>query len=124
MKTYRGMIKASEAGVVLDAGGIEVKIEGDREKFAPLDGLFTTIIGEQSGDTIRNAAPALQPEAAAAASSGTARFEQVIAEIKSKGESFLALPWVLGLRPGFRTENGDQTEDPAVIIVARPGQEI
>ncbi len=58
---------------------MEVKLEGEPEKFAALDGLFTTVTGEQKGDTIRNASPMLQPEAAVAAASGAELFEPVIA---------------------------------------------
>ena len=122
MKTYRGIVRVGAAGAVLEAGGVEVRLEGAREKFAPLDGLFTTVSGEQSGDTILGAAPALQPEAAEAASDGAERFEPVIAEIRARSESLSSIPGVLGARPGYRTADGELTEEPAVIIITRPGE--
>src|SRR5262249_7646584 len=64
MGTYRGIVRTEGVDVVLDAGGVKVKLEGGREQFAALNGVFTTIVGEQDGNVIRNAAPAAQPEAA------------------------------------------------------------
>ncbi len=121
MNTFRGIVRVKESDIVLDAGGVEVRLEGDREKFVPLDGLFTTVTGEQSGDAIHGAAPALQPESAAAAAGGAELFEPVIAEIKAKGASLAALPGVVGVRPGFRTANGEPTDEPAIIVVTEPG---
>jgi len=124
MKMYRGVVKVRESSVVLEAGGVEVRLEGDLEKFAPLDGLFTTVTGEQSGDAIRDAAPALQPESAVAASDGAELFEPIIAQIKARGESLMAVPGVIGVRPGFRTANGELTDEPAIIVVTRPGAQV
>jgi len=109
---------------VLDAGGVEVRLEGESEAFAPLNGLFTTITGEQAGDVIRNAVPAMRPESAAAASEGGELFEPVIAEIKARGANLSALPGVLGVRPGYRTVNGEPTDEPTIILVTKPGEAV
>lgn len=124
IKTYRGIVRVNEGGVILDAGGVEIRLEGDREKLAPLNGLFTTVNGVQEGDTIRDAAPALQPEAAAAEASGAELFEPVIAAIKANEAVLRAIPGVLGVRPGFRTLDGELTQEPAIIVVTKPDEQV
>jgi phosphatidylserine/phosphatidylglycerophosphate/cardiolipin synthase-like enzyme len=122
MKTFRGVVRVEETGIFLDAGGVEVRLVGERERFVPLDGLFTTIVGEQDGDAIRDAAPALQPEAAAVAATGAARFEPVIAALTSRGDELRAIPGVVGARPGFRSSGGELTEEPAIIVAVDPSR--
>ncbi|MGH9966688.1 MAG: phospholipase D-like domain-containing protein [Pyrinomonadaceae bacterium] len=124
IKAYRGIVRVNDSDVILDAGGVEIRLEGDREKFVPLNGLFTTVNGVQEGDTIRNAAPALQPEAAAAEASGAELFEPVIAAIKANAPALLEIPGVFGVRPGFRTLNGELTQEPAIIVITKPGEKV
>ena len=124
IKTYRGIVRVDAGDVILDAGGVEIRLEGDREKFAPLNGLFTTINGVQEGDTIRNAAPALQPEAAAAEASGAELFEPVIAAIKANEAALRSIPGVFGVRPGFRTLDGELTQEPAIIVVTKLDEQV
>lgn len=124
MQTYRGIVRTEATGVVLEAGGVKVRLEGDLERFTPLNGLFTTVIGEQDGDVIRHAAPALLPEAAGVAASGAALFEPVIAVIKTNGDALRTISGVFGVRPGFRTSGGELTQEPAIIIVTKPGESI
>ena len=123
-KTYRGIVRVIQDRIVLDAGGVEVTLEGDREKLSSLDGLFTSISGVQVGDTIRNASPNLQPEAAVAEAGGAELFEPVIAAIKANSESLLGIPGVFGVRPGFRSAEGELTDEPAIIVVTEPGKEV
>jgi phosphatidylserine/phosphatidylglycerophosphate/cardiolipin synthase-like enzyme len=124
MKTYNGVVRVGEAGVTLNAGGVEVRLEGDREQFLPLDGLTATLTGEQEGDTIRNAAPAPRPEHAPAADGDAAPLDPAVAAIKSKGETLRKTPGVFGVMPGFRTSGGEQTDEPAIIVLTRPGEEV
>lgn len=123
-KTYRGIIRVDETGVSLNAGGVKVRLEGDREKFAPLNGLFATVTGDQEGDIIRNAAPVLQPEAATIASSGAELFAPVIAAVRANQAAFGAITGVLGVTPGFRTLDGELTQEPAIIFVTIPGANV
>lgn len=122
MKTYRGIVRVGESGVTLEAGGIVIRLEGDRERFAPLNGLFTTVNGEQDGDIIRNAAPAPQPESAAIPSSGIELFQPVTAAIRANEAALRAIPGVFGVRPGFRTLDGQWTQEPAIILVTKPDE--
>ena len=82
----------------------------------------TYITGEQVGDIIRNAAPVPQTEAAAADDGEL--FGPVIAEIKARTGELMAIPGVIGIRPGFRTVDGESMEEPAIIVVTRPGADI
>lgn len=123
-RTFRGTIRIDEAGVSMNAGGVDVRLDGEREKFVPLNGFFTSITGRQEGDTIRNAAPVVEPEAAAAASSGAQLFAPVIEAVKANHASLMRMPGVLGVTPGFRTQNGEQTETPAIIVVMKPAEPI
>ena len=109
MSTYTGIVRVGEKDVILDAGGVKVRLEGDRENFSQLDGLHITVVGEQDGDTIRNAAPALRSEAHAARSSGDELFDPVIAVVKANAEALRAVPGVFAVSPGFRAAAGELT---------------
>lgn len=124
MSTYSGIVRVREEDVILDAGGVKVRLEGDRENFSQLDGLRITVVGEQDGDTIRNAAPALRPEAYAARSNGDELFEPVIAVVKANAEALRAVPGVFAVSPGFRTDAGELAQDPAIIILTKPGERV
>ncbi len=50
------------------------------------------------------------------------RFEPVIEAIRQKGDLLRQIVGVFGIRPGFRTLNGEMTEEPAIIVVTWPGQ--
>jgi phosphatidylserine/phosphatidylglycerophosphate/cardiolipin synthase-like enzyme len=117
-------VRTEGTGIVLDTGGVTVRLEGDLEKFAPLNGLFTSVVGELDGEVIRSASPALLPEAAAPASSGAELFEPVIAAIKARGDALRTTSGVFGVRPGFRTSRGEPTHEPAIIIVTKPGESV
>jgi hypothetical protein len=124
IKTYRGIVRVGNSGVTLEAGGIVIRLEGDRERFAPFNGLFTTVNGKQDGDIIRNAAPAPQPESAAIPSSGIALFQPVIAAIRANEAALRSIPGVFGVRPGFRTLDGQLTQEPAIILVTKSDERV
>ena len=111
MKTYRGIIRVSEHEVVLDAGGVEVILDGNRDQFAPLDGLQTVIKGEQQGNVIRQATLAAQPESVQEQDP----FEPVIAVINAQMDRLMAIPGVFGVRPGISAD--PQTPVTPVIVV-------
>lgn len=52
------------------------------------------------------------------------RFEPVIETIQNQGDTLRNLAGVLGVRPGFRIENGRVTDEPAIIVVTQPRAEI
>jgi len=53
---------------------------------------------------------------------GIMLFEPVIEVIRQKGDLLRQIVGVFGIRPGFRTLNGEMTEEPAIIVVTWPGQ--
>lgn len=120
-KIFRGIVHVGESDVSLDANGVEVVLDGDRERFRPLDGLFAAVTGQQDGGVIRNAAPLPQAETAEAESEGPDAFAPVIAAIKSQLHTLTASPGVLGVTPGFRTSGSDLPEDVAIVVVIEPG---
>jgi phosphatidylserine/phosphatidylglycerophosphate/cardiolipin synthase-like enzyme len=118
MKTYRGIVRVREQEVVLDAGGVEVILDGNRDQFAPLNGLQTVIKGEQQGNVIRQATLAAQPE------SGQEQdpFEPVIAVINAQMARLMAIPGVFGVRPGISA--GPQTPVKPVIVVVMDSDQL
>ena len=124
MNTYRGIVRVEGASIYLDAGGVVVRVEGNPEKFTSLNGLFTTITGDQSGDVIRNAAPVSRPEFESAELSEAQEFEPVIAAIKTHGTSLRAIPGVFEIRPGYRMSADGSKQEPAVILLTKPGETV
>jgi len=124
MKNYYGIIRIEDAKVTLEAGGIKVRLEGNQEEFFPREGLFTLVNGEQYGDTIRNAKLSFQPESAFSEPSENGIFAPVIALIESKAADLSSLDGVFGVRPGFRTIDGELTEEPAIIVITKPGEPV
>lgn len=120
-KIYRGIVHVAENGVLLDANGVEVVLEGDRERFRPLDGLFTAITGQQDGNVIRNAAPLPQAETAAAETEDQQQLAPVIAAIKTHLPALMAIPGVIAVTPGFRTSTDGLPEVIAIVVVTTPG---
>ena len=120
-KIFRGIVHVAESGVSLDANGVEVVLEGDPERFRPLDGLFAAVTGQQEGNVIRNAAPVVQPESAAAEAEGPDVFGPAIAAIRSQLPSLMAIDGVVGVTPGFRTPESDSPENVAIVVVIKPG---
>ena len=53
---------------------------------------------------------------------GASRFAPVIQAVKIHAEALRAIPGVFGVRPGFRIVGGELTEEPAIIVVTRPGE--
>lgn len=120
-KTYRGLIEVDGTQITLTTGGVKVRLEGDRDKLAALNGLFAAVNGEQQGDIIQNATPAPEAETTAAESSGAETFAPVFAAIKANSPALIAIPGVVGVTPGFRSSAGDLTDEPVIIVVTRPG---
>lgn len=121
-KIFRGIVHLTETqGVSLDANGVEVVLDGDRERFRPLDGTFAAVTGRQEGNVIRNAAPLPQTETVEAEAEGPDVFAPVIAAIKSQFPALMAIPGVVGVTPGFRTSGDDAREDVAIVVVTEPG---
>lgn len=120
-KIYRGVVHIAENKVLLDANGVEVVLDGDRERFRPIDGLFSAITGQQEGNVIRNAAPLPQAETVEAEADDSQVFAPVIAAIKSHLPTLMAIPGVVGVTPGFRTSSDDMSADAAIIVVTKPG---
>jgi phosphatidylserine/phosphatidylglycerophosphate/cardiolipin synthase-like enzyme len=120
-KIYRGVVHVAENKVLLDANGVEVVLDGDRERFRPIDGLFSAITGQQEGNVIRNAAPLPQAETAEAEADDSQVFAPVIAAIKSHQPALMAIPGVVGVTPGFRSSSDDISADAAIIVVTKPG---
>ncbi len=122
MPVYRGIVRIKEGKCTLDANGIIVNLEGDLSLFKSLDGIFTAVAGEQQGDSIRNAVPASLPEAAAVDTDSSTNLEPVIAAIKSVHEQLLAIPGVLGVRPGF-SEDDAAPPAPVIVVITDPGKD-
>ncbi|HEU4432060.1 MAG TPA: phospholipase D-like domain-containing protein [Pyrinomonadaceae bacterium] len=117
-KIFRGIVHVTDNdGVSLDANGVEVVLDGDRERFRPLDGAFAAVTGWQEGNVIRNAAPLPQTETVEAEAEGPDIFAPVIAAIKSQLSSLMAIEGVVGVTPGFRTSGEDGREDVAIVVV-------
>jgi phosphatidylserine/phosphatidylglycerophosphate/cardiolipin synthase-like enzyme len=117
-KIFRGIVHLGENGASLDANGVEVLLEGDVERFRPLDGVFAAVTGQQDGAVIRNAAPLPQAETAEAGAEGPDVFAPVIAAIKTQLPTLMAVPGVIGVTPGFRSAG---SEEVAIIVVTQPG---
>jgi len=119
MKTYRGIIHVLPNEVILDAGGVEVKLQGDRAEFSPREGLVTAVTGVQMGDVIEHARVAPQLESAKAISIDA--FSPVVSAIREEGEAIAAHEGVVGIRPGFRLLENEAGEEPCMVILTRPG---
>jgi phosphatidylserine/phosphatidylglycerophosphate/cardiolipin synthase-like enzyme len=117
-KLFRGIVHVGEHGASLDANGVEVVLDGDVERFRPLDGVFAAVTGQQDGVVIRNAAPLPQAETAEAGAGEPDVFAPVIAAIKTQLPTLMAIPGVVGVTPGFRSAG---SEEVAIIVVTGPG---
>ena len=124
MSSFRGTVRIDNGAATLETGGVTVKLEGDLAQLQPLDGIFTSLTGEQAGDVIRNATPVQQAEAASIGSSGAQQFDPVIAVIKAQQPAWQALPGVLGVRPGFHQIDGETTAVPAIVVVTESHEPI
>jgi phosphatidylserine/phosphatidylglycerophosphate/cardiolipin synthase-like enzyme len=122
MKTYRGIVRVRPNEVILETGGIEVRLQGPRELFVPRDGLVTAVSGQQQGDTIQEAALASEAETAEAES--TASFGPVIETIRRHQAEITSRAGVVAIRPGFRIAQNEGGETPAIVILTKPGAEI
>ncbi len=120
MKAFKGIIRIDNDKPVLDAGGVIIQLDGDSKDFEPYNGFFTTVMGTQEGNVIRNASPAVQPETAAISSKGANEFEPVIAMIKAHHENLKSIPGVFGIRPGY-SNHQDAVGKPVIIVVTNPG---
>ncbi|QDK78544.1 phospholipase [Spirosoma sp. KCTC 42546] len=118
MKTYRGIVRVRKSDILLDAGGVEVKLDGNYEELAPLDGLQTTIAGEQEGAVIRNATPASEAESVAIQDP----FEPIIAAIASQQDRLRTIEGVFGVRPGISTTSSDDVVKPVIVVVTNPAE--
>ena len=118
MKTYQGIIQIREGNILLNAGGVEVKVVGSYDQLAALDGQQTILVGEQEGDLIRNAMLASEQESAAIADP----FAPVIAAIKARQDQLTAIPGVFGVRPGISVTR--EESKPVIVVVTDPTQPI
>ena len=108
--------------VILDAGGVEIRLEGDREKFAPSERIVHhRKRGAEATHSQRRAGPATGGSRRGA--SGAQLFEPVIAAIKANAAALLEI-LVLSESTGFRTVSGELTQEPAIIVVTKPGEQV
>lgn len=124
MASFRGTVRIVDGKATLESGGVTVSLDGDMAQLRPLNGLFTRLTGEQTGDVIRNATLAPNAETLVAESNGALQFDPVIAAIKAQEATWKALPGVMGVRPGFHQRDGETTAVPAIVVVTESTQPI
>src|SRR5688500_950120 len=51
-------------------------------------------------------------------------FDTVIASIRTHGEALRLIPGVLGVRPGLRIVGGELTQEPVIVLVTQPEEQV
>jgi phosphatidylserine/phosphatidylglycerophosphate/cardiolipin synthase-like enzyme len=120
-KQFRGVVDVKGGQVFLHAGGIAVELLNADSPVADLfssrQGLISTVFGEQSGATIVNARPARVQESAMEPPGPDPALDEILAVARQQESKLRSIPGVVGVRPGFRTVNGAQTAEPALVVL-------
>jgi hypothetical protein len=125
MSIYRGVIHIKDGKPFLDANSVVVGLDASEALFKPFEGHFIAVNGEQDGALIRNATPAATPETAAEEQDASTNLEPAIAAIKSSLTTLHRSELgVLGVRPGFSEQKGDEAPVPVIIVITEPGKQV